>query len=153
MEWTWKEARRLYYGTINNLLGQSNELYENLKITGLGTEIRTRNFSNMTQISNYCTATTFGSHGIAQWYSAGLRSGCRGFESRQGLGIFLFNTASRMALKPTQPPIQWVPDSLYLWVERPGREADHSPPSSAKVKECMELYLHSPIRLHGVVIS
>jgi hypothetical protein len=28
-----------------------------------------------------------------------------------------------------------------------GREADHSPPSSAEVKECMELYLHSPIRL------
>jgi hypothetical protein len=27
---------------------------------------------------------------------------------------------------------------------RPGREADHSPPSSAKVKECMELYLPSP---------
>jgi hypothetical protein len=26
----------------------------------------------------------------------------------------------------------------------PGREADHSPPSSAEVKECVELYLHSP---------
>jgi len=25
-----------------------------------------------------------------------------------------------------------------------GREADHSPPSSAEVKECVELYLHSP---------
>jgi hypothetical protein len=29
-------------------------------------------------------------------------------------------------------------------VKRPGCEADHSPPSSAEVKECMELYLHSP---------
>jgi hypothetical protein len=38
-------------------------------------------------------------------------------------------------------------------VNLPGREADHSPPSSAGVKECMELYLHSPIRLHGVVFS
>jgi hypothetical protein len=28
--------------------------------------------------------------------------------------------------------------------KRPEREADHSPPSSAEVKECMELYLHSP---------
>jgi len=27
-------------------------------------------------------------------------------------------------------------------VKRPGREADHSPPSSAEVKECIELYLH-----------
>jgi len=25
-----------------------------------------------------------------------------------------------------------------------GSEADHSPPSSAEVKECVELYLHSP---------
>jgi hypothetical protein len=38
-------------------------------------------------------------------------------------------------------------------VKRPGREADHSPPSSAEVKECVELYLHSPIRLHGVMLS
>jgi hypothetical protein len=34
-----------------------------------------------------------------------------------------------------------------------GREADHSPPSSAEVKECVELHLYSPIRLHGVVLS
>jgi hypothetical protein len=33
------------------------------------------------------------------------------------------------------------------------RKVDHSPPSSAEVKECVELYLHSPIRLHGVVLS
>jgi hypothetical protein len=29
-------------------------------------------------------------------------------------------------------------------VKRPGRESDHSPPSSAEVKELVELYLHSP---------
>jgi len=58
------------------------------------------------------------------------------------LGIFLFNTTSRPA--PTQPPIQWVPGALFLWVKRPGREADHSPPSSAEVKELVELYLCSP---------
>jgi hypothetical protein len=33
---------------------------------------------------------------------------------------------------------------LSLGVKRPGREADHSPLSSAKVKEWVELYLHSP---------
>jgi hypothetical protein len=43
--------------------------------------------------------------------------------------------------------------SFTLGVKRPGREADHSPPSSAEVKECMELYLHFPIRFHGVVLS
>jgi hypothetical protein len=34
--------------------------------------------------------------GIAQWYSAGL--GDRGFESREGLRIFLLTTASRPSL-------------------------------------------------------
>jgi hypothetical protein len=61
-----------------------------------------------------------------------------------GAGNFLFTTASRTALGPTQPPIQWVQWALSLGVKRPGREADHSPPSSAEVKECVELYLHSP---------
>jgi hypothetical protein len=68
--------------------------------------------------------------------------GVLGFDSRRGLEIFLFTTASRMALGPTQP-IQWVPEALSLGVKRPGREADHSPPSSAEVKECVELYHHS----------
>jgi hypothetical protein len=43
--------------------------------------------------------------------------------------------------------------TLSLGVKRPGREANHSPPSSAEVKECVELYLDSPIRLYGVVLS
>jgi hypothetical protein len=34
-----------------------------------------------------------------------------------------------------------------------GREADHSPPSSAEVKEWVEPYLHSPIRIRGVVLG
>jgi hypothetical protein len=58
----------------------------------------------------------------------------RGFESRQGLRIFLFTTVSRPALGPTQLPIQWVPEGLYLGLKRHGSEADHSPPSSAEVK-------------------
>jgi hypothetical protein len=76
-----------------------------------------------------------------------------GFNSWQGLGIFLFTTASRMAVGPTQPPIQWAPDTLSLGVKWLGCEADHSPPSSAEVIEYVELFLHSPIRLHGVVLS
>jgi hypothetical protein len=34
---------------------------------------------------------------------------------------------------PTQPPIQWVREALSLRVKQSGREADHSPPSSADV--------------------
>jgi hypothetical protein len=50
---------------------------------------------------------------------------------------------SKPALGPTHSPMQWVRGALSLVVKRPGREADHSPPSSAKVKECVVLYLHS----------
>jgi hypothetical protein len=64
----------------------------------------------------------------------GWTIGVLGFDSLRGLGIFLF-TASRRALGPTQPPILWVPGALSLGVERPGRDADHSSPTSAEVKE------------------
>jgi hypothetical protein len=37
-------------------------------------------------------------------------------------------------------------------VRRPVREADHSPPTSTEVKK-MNLYIHSPIRLHGVGLN
>jgi hypothetical protein len=50
------------------------------------------------------------------------------------MGIFLFTTVSRKAVGPTQSLIQWVPGALSLGVKRPGREADHSPPSGAEVK-------------------
>jgi hypothetical protein len=76
-----------------------------------------------------------------------------GFEPWQGLGIFLFTTASRTALGPTQTPIQWIAGALYMGVKWSGYEADRSPPSSAKVKECVELYLLSPVCLHDVVLS
>jgi len=65
------------------------------------------------------------------------------FESRRGLGIILFDAVSGPALRPTQPPIQWVPGALSLGVKWQRREADHSPPSSAEVKHAWS-YLHSP---------
>jgi hypothetical protein len=77
-------------------------------------------------------------------WATGWTMGVLGFDSPRGLGIFLFTTASKMALEPTQPPNQWVKGVLSLGVKRPGREADHSPPSTAEDKECVELYLHSP---------
>jgi len=56
-----------------------------------------------------------------------------GFKSQQGLEIFLFTTMSRPALGPTQPPMQGT-RGFSLGVKQLGREADHSPPPSAKVK-------------------
>jgi hypothetical protein len=63
-----------------------------------------------------------------------LRTGPSGFDSRQGQGILLFATASRPTLGPTHPSIQWVLGALSPGVKRPGREADHSPHSSAEVQ-------------------
>ena len=60
-----------------------------------------------------------------------LRAGRSGIESRWGRD---FPHLSRPALGPTQPPVKWVP-RLYRGKVRPGRAADHSPPSSAAVKE------------------
>jgi hypothetical protein len=74
----------------------------------------------------------------------GWTIGVLGFDSRRGLGILLFTIPSRTALGPTQPPVQWVPGAVSLGIKLPGREADHSAPSSAEVKEWVELYLHSP---------
>jgi hypothetical protein len=58
---------------------------------------------------------------------------------------FLFVTASRPALGPTQPPV-WE-------IMRPRREADHSPPSSAEVKNAWRYTSIPPIYLHGMVLS
>ena len=41
---------------------------------------------------------------------------------------------SRPALGPNQPPVNWIP-GLSRGKVRPGRAADHSPPSSAAVME------------------
>jgi hypothetical protein len=72
--------------------------------------------------------------GIALGY--GLDDQGSRFDSRRGVGIFLFATASRTAMGPTRSLIQWVPGGLSVGVKRPGRVADHSPPSgAAKVKE------------------
>jgi hypothetical protein len=51
-----------------------------------------------------------------------------------------------------RPDRFWGPPNLisngYRRVKRPGHEADHSPPTSA-----VDLYSHSPIRLHGVMLN
>jgi hypothetical protein len=73
----------------------------------------------------------------------------RWFECWQRLGIFLFTTVSRPALGPY--PLG--NGGSFPGDKAPECEADHSSPSCVEVKECVELYLHSPIRLHGVVLS
>jgi hypothetical protein len=56
------------------------------------------------------------------------------FDSWQGLGIFFFTTVFRLALGPTQPPVQWVLGALMLGIKWLVHEAGHLPPSSAGAK-------------------
>jgi hypothetical protein len=71
----------------------------------------------------------------SDWLRAGQR---RGRSSSPGRIKNFFFTLLRPALGSTQPLTQWVPG-----VKRTGREADHSPPASAEVKQ-MWMYTRTP---------
>jgi hypothetical protein len=62
-----------------------------------------------------------------------------GFESQKGLGNVSLGS------RPTQPPIQCVPEALPLGIKRPGREDDYSPPSSAEIKNAWSYTSNLPI--------
>jgi hypothetical protein len=62
-------------------------------------------------------------------------------------------TASRTALGPTQPPIEWVPAALSPGVKQLGRETDHLPPSSAEVKNAWSYTSIPPIHFMTLCIS
>jgi hypothetical protein len=68
-----------------------------------------------------------------------------GIESLQGLGNFLFTT---------QPSIKWVLEAFSLGVKRPGSEADHSLPSSAKIKKaCSYTSIPNTPSWHGTQLK
>jgi hypothetical protein len=68
----------------------------------------------------------------------------RGVGVRGPVGSRIFSASSRPALGSIEPPIQWVPRVLSRGVKQPGREADHSPPTSAEVKK-MWIYTSTPL--------
>jgi hypothetical protein len=75
-----------------------------------------------------------------------------GIATRLRAGNFSHHTV-RLARGLTQPPIHRIPGVLSLGVKRQVREADHSPSSSAKVKNAWIYTFIPPIRHHGVVLS
>jgi len=81
--------------------------------------------------------------------SVGLQVRQSFFDSWQGLGRSL---SLRHSIHTTQPAIQWVRGPLSPGVKRLGSEAEHSPPSSAEIKNAWS-YTSSPTRLHGAVLS
>jgi hypothetical protein len=70
-----------------------------------------------------------------------------------GAGNFSVHHRVQTGLKPTQPPIQWVLGALSQVIKRLRREAGHSPPSSAEVKNAWSYTSTPPVRLHGIVLS
>jgi hypothetical protein len=84
---------------------------------------------------------------LCKWYSDWLRAGWPGFDSRQRQESFLYSTASKLTLGPTQLHIQWVPGFLSPGVKLTTHL--HLLPRSRIV----ELYLHSAIRFDGVVLN
>jgi hypothetical protein len=60
---------------------------------------------------------------------------------------------SNTALGPTQPPIQCVTVAFSQGLKRLEREADHSPPSNAEVKNIWSYTSTPAIGFHGVVLS
>jgi hypothetical protein len=87
----------------------------------------------------------------SDWLQAGRPRGRNSSPDR--VKNFLFSKSSRPTLGPTQPPIQWVPGALSPGMKQPGREADHSPPTSADVKKMWNYTSSPPILLHGVVLN
>jgi hypothetical protein len=66
-------------------------------------------------------------------------------------GAMDFSSVSRPALRPTQPPVQWVPEVPSPGVKaRPGRDADHSPHLVPRSRMSRSYTSSPPKRLHGV---
>jgi hypothetical protein len=74
------------------------------------------------------------SYGLDNWGL--IPSGSREF--------FFLPPVFRLAVGPTQPPIQWVLGALCLAVKWLGHEADHSPLFSAQVKNAWIYTLTPP---------
>jgi hypothetical protein len=79
--------------------------------------------------------------GIVTGYMAGRPMGRS--SSLVRVKNFFFYMLSRPALGSTQPPIHWVPWALSPGVKRQGRQADHSPPTSAEFRKIL-IYASTP---------
>ena len=101
-------------------------------------DYRYRPTNNKTDISEGNTLHGNSSVGIRTRY--GLDS--PGIESRWGRD---FPHPPRRAMGPTQLPIKWIP-GVFPEGKAAGIWRSPPPPTSAKVKERVELYVYSPFR-------
>jgi len=69
-------------------------------------------------------------------------------DSHPGRGKRLLSKTSGEALGPNQPPVQWV-SSYFPEAKRQGQEVNHTPQSSAKVKNKCS---YTSIPLHAFIV-
>jgi hypothetical protein len=106
-------------------------------------------FDNLCEYSSplkHVTLFTASVVGIATGY--GLDEGEVGVQVPVGARIFSLLRRPDRFLRSSKPPIQWVMAVLPLGVKWPGRQADHL----CRGQENMDLYIHSPMRLHGLML-
>jgi hypothetical protein len=125
------------HATLNSHLNLLYTCNANLRLVN----VVTANILATSQLSMLILNYTFGSNLIdwepgqpsrySDWLWAGRPRGQSWSPSR---GKIFLLSMSRLVLGPTQPPIQWVPQAFSPGVKRTGHEADHSPPTSAEVK-------------------
>jgi hypothetical protein len=83
--------------------------------------------------------------GYLSRHSGGSQVGRLDFCSRQGQVSFLLSTASRLALGAHTASHRMDTDDLYPEIKRPGRGSEHTPLSSAEVKNDGDILPHSYI--------
>jgi hypothetical protein len=124
---------------VPHLIPNTRSSFHRVKVTGAGCwwfiSIHRQGWKLLTcsQSVERSTRITLSNGKLDMWLWAGRPRG-RSSSPVRGKN-FHFSMSSRQAMGPNQPPIQWVLGALSPEVKRPGREADHSPPTSAVVKK------------------
>jgi hypothetical protein len=98
--------------------------------------------------SSILSPVSWGSR-YSDWLRAGRPRGRSSSPGRIKNFLQVFQTGS--GVHPTS--YQMGTGALSPGVKRPGPEADHLHLISAEVNKIVDLYIHSPIRHHGVVLN
>jgi len=104
----------------------------------------------MVEIKKNLCKSRDSSVGVALCYGLDDRGSRLLFSARTG-NFSLSRVQNGSGAHPTSFPM--ATGALSLGVKRPGREADHLPPSSAEVKKARSYTSTPPIRLHGEVFK
>jgi hypothetical protein len=85
--------------------------------------------------------------------ATGYRLDNQGVAVRVPVVSRIFSTSSRLALGSTQPPTQWVPGALSLGGKAGGIWGWVLTSNECQGQEIVDLCIHSPMRIHGVMLN